>query len=253
MSELTSDQARHFEPITDAGQAQRLLREAGKTFASLMLWTKDQEIVVHSQIALVSETDQLITVACPKGFNPRSLLEFMATSGQTQCYFSVSLQRASVFFRAKFNGASDTGLSFVFPETVYKVQRRSDLRFPIPYGHVLKIDMQDPLYPEKTVTWMASDISARGCAIVIPDGESATYPIGLTLKNLRFAIQGRRIEVPGAEVRHKQILSPTTSTLTGKTSGVRLGLLFKRIRETDSQHIAAYVFEESRRFFTQIG
>lgn len=252
MSETTNDQTRHFEPITDPGQSLRLLREAGKTFASLMLWTKEQEIVVHSQISLVSETDQLITVGCPKGFNPRSLLEFMATSGQTSCYFSVSLQRASLFFRAKFNGASDTGLSFFFPEAVYKVQRRSDLRFPIPHGHVLKVDLEDPLFPEKTITWKATDISARGCAILIPDEESPTYPVGLTLKNLRFAIQGRRIEVPDAEVRHKQILS-STSTLAGKTSGVRLGLLFKRIRETDSQHIAAYVFEESRRFFTQIG
>jgi hypothetical protein len=249
----TSEHARHFEPIHDAGQAVRFLREAGKTFASTMVWTKEQEIVVHSQISLVSEAGSLITVGCPKGFNPRTLVEFMATHGQTDCYFSVSLQRASIFFRAKFNGASDTGLSFEFPKTLYKVQRRNDLRYPIPYGHVMKIDLQDPLFPEKTLTWKAADISARGCAILIPDAESSSYPVGLTLRNLRFSIQGRRIEVPAAEVRHKRMLPPTGDGAPGRGPGVKLGLLFKQIRETDSQHIAAYVFEESRRFFSLLG
>lgn len=208
-----------------------------------MLWTKDQEIVVHSRISLVSETSGLITVACPKGFDPRGLLEFMSTHRQTDMYFSVSIQRASLFFRCKLNGADATGLTFEYPEMVYKVQRRNDFRFPIPYGHVLKIEHQDPLFVDKTVTWKVADISAHGCAIIVPDSEAPTYAVGLVLNELRFSIQNRRIEVPAAEVRHKQILPE------GK---VKLGLLFRRIRETDSQHIAAYVFEESRRFFTQL-
>lgn len=245
-----SEVAKHFEPIRDAGQSQRLLREAGASFASAMLWTKEQEIVVHTRISLVSETQSLITVACPKGFDPRSLIEFMATHRQTHAYFSISLQRASIFFRAKFNGGDSGGLTFEFPDTVYKVQRRSDLRFPIPHGHVLKVEMRDPLDPEKDVSWKASDISAHGCAVIVPDDEAATYAVGLVLHHLRFAVQGRKIEVPAAEIRHKQVMA----NVPGGTSkaGVRLGLLFRRIRETDSQHIAAYVFEESRRFFTQL-
>ncbi|MGZ3699028.1 MAG: flagellar brake protein [Bdellovibrionota bacterium] len=225
----------------------KLLREGGKTLASAMIWTKNQATVINTHLTLFDDSEKILKAWVPTGTDPASLIFALKASGSNDCFFSVSLSRANIFFRAPMKGVEEDTSSVVFglPDKVFKVQRRKDMRFPIPDGWVLKIKFQDPLFSERTVERKVLDISASGLAFIVTDADAAMYQVGMVLKDLTFTVRARTI-VAEAEIRHTQTL-PSGS----KNPGVKIGILFKNLKPADSNHIAQYVFEESRKFYSR--
>jgi hypothetical protein len=242
-----TDPLRNFELVEDSAEADRFLREAGKTFSSVMLWTKDQEEVVNSRISLYSDSTGNFYVAAPKGFDARKFMDDLATRENQDVFFSISLVRANLFFKTRLVGVGTAGMQFAKPDRLYKVQRRRDLRFRIPDGMALPMEHQDPLFPESLLKRKVIDISAGGLGFLIPYDEEPVYPVGLLLKGLRFTLNGRAFSLD-AEIRHVQVLPAE-----GRFQGVKVGVRFKDIRQADNQWIASYVFDQSRRYFTKIG
>jgi c-di-GMP-binding flagellar brake protein YcgR len=212
-----------------------------------MLWTKDQEHTLNSHVGLFSEAMNTLYVAIPKGFDARAFLDELKAKGLKEVFFSVSLTRANIFFKTELNGADRAGLVFAKPERVYKVQRRRDLRFRIPDGMVLPMEHADPLSPASALKRKVIDLSAGGMGFLVSYDDEAVYAVGLVLKDLHFTIGGRPFTLD-AEIRHVQPLPPE-----GRFPGVKVGVSFRNIRESDSQWIASFVFEQSRRYFTRIG
>ena len=192
-----------------------------------------------------SDSEKSFYAWIPKNFDPSRFMEEFVAKGMTECFFSVSLSRANIFFKAPFKGYDDGGLRFDLPEKVFKVQRRKDMRFPIQDGHVLRIQIPDPLIPENMLSKKVHDISASGLAFLVPEEEVPLFQIGTLLKGVTFSIQSRKITVD-AEVRHLREM-PKNSV----KSGFKVGIQFKNILPPDSHCIASYVFEESRKFFTK--
>ncbi len=210
-----------------------------------MIWTKNQERVINTHLSVYSDSGKYFYCWAPKEFDPGLFNDELKQSGERDCYFSISLMRANIFFRAKYLGFDHAGLQFGLPEKVFKVQRRKDLRFPIPDGHVLKVDFSDPLTPGKPITKKCMDISASGMAFLVEEEEAPLFPVGLMLENMTFNVRGRDITVV-AEIRNTR---PTRAD--SRKKGVVVGVVFKNMRAADSQHIAAYVFEESRKYFSR--
>lgn len=222
-----------------------MLSEGAKGFCSAMIWTKDQTHVINSHLSLFNEDDRAFYCWKPKDFKPAEFMDWMARQGEKDCFFSVSLSRANIFFRAAFVGFDNGGLKFRMPEKIFKVQRRKDLRFGIPDGYVLRVDFSDPLFPENLLSKKVIDISAGGCAFLVAFEESIIFQPGVVLKNLALEIRGREIKVE-AEVRH------IAEFKDGRRSGlVKIGVQFRGIRPGDAQAIASYVFEESRRHYAK--
>jgi hypothetical protein len=163
------------------------------------------------------------------------LVEIAQKGGDSECFFSVSLQRANIFFKARFIGCDQAGLQFKLPSKVFKVQRRKDLRFPIPDGLALKVDFADPLSPTVRSQRKVIDISASGLAFVIGEDEMPLFPAGLSLSDFTFTVRGRKISVT-AEIRHVRKLADG-----GRLKGAAVGVLFKDIRAGDNQHIALHL------------
>lgn len=210
-----------------------------------MIWTKNQEQVVNSHLSLFSDSTKCFYCWTPKGFNPGKFMDELAKSGEEECYFSISLLRANIFFKARYLGFDHAGLQFRLPEKVFKVQRRKDLRFPIPDSLSLKVEFQDPLSPDSRLAKKVIDLSASGVSFLIKDDEAALYPVGLTLKDFTITVKNRKITLQG-EIRNAR---PTRQDARAK--GVIVGVAFKGIRAGDSQHIAGFVFEESRKYFSR--
>lgn len=210
-----------------------------------MIWTKNQERVINSHVSVYSDSGKCFYCWAPKEFDPRQFSDELKESGETDCYFSISLMRANIFFKAKYLGFDHAGLQFGLPEKVFKVQRRKDLRFPIPDGHVLKIDFSDPLSPDKLINKKCVDLSASGMAFLIEEEEVPLYPVGLMLENMTFTVRNRQIST-AAEIRNTR---PTRAEARKK--GIVVGVVFKNLKAADNQHIAAYVFEESRKYFSK--
>lgn len=210
-----------------------------------MIWTRDQVHVIHTHLTVFSESEKTFYTWCPKDINPASLLDDLARRNERHCFFSVSLSRANIFFKAEILGYDAGGLRFRFPDKVFKVQRRKDLRLSVPDGHIIKISFQDPLFPESNMVKKALDISAGGAAILVTEGESPVFVPGLILKNMSFQILERKIECE-AEVRYSSVLP-----VNGRHKGCKVGVQFQKMRAADTQAIASYVFEESRKYFTR--
>ena len=209
------------------------------------MWTKNQEQTLNTHLSHFSPSEGMFYVYCPPEFPPGALSEAIAKSGEQACFFSVSLSKANIFFKAPYVGNDEAGLKFKMPEEVYKVQRRKDMRFPIPDGHLLRIEYCDPIESEKVLQKKVHDISARGLAFLVDYDEEAHYLTGMELKDIKFALRSRKIAVD-AEIRHIQQL-PNKA----KLYGVKVGVLFTQVSPADQKFISDYVLEESRKYLSR--
>jgi len=246
LSEETPKAPREFQPIESRAEALGLLKEGAKTLASAMLWTRNQEHTLRTHINVFSEADQVIYVWKPKEFDVGKFIDDQGKSGTEDCFFSVSLNRANLFFKARFAGYDDGGLKFKIPEIVFKVQRRKDLRYLIPDTHTLRIEFRDPLFPEKLISKKLADISAGGLAFFVEPKEEPIFVAGTVLKDMTVSVTGKKIICDG-EIRHVKQVSQDSKHYPA----VRIGVLFQKIRPGDAQYIAQFVFEESRKFFAK--
>lgn len=248
MSE-TRQKPREFEPIQEPQEISQYLKEATKTFASALMWIAQQENGIQTQLALFSEVDQVLYVWVPKELNIQRFLGELLNKTPPECLFSISLTRANIFFKATYLGYDNAGFKFKIPEIIYKVQRRKNLRFPIPDGHILWVEFQDPLFPEKRMKKKVLDISAGGLSFLILEDEIEVFGVDLILNDMQFQIKGRPILCQG-EIRHSKPLSEEAMR-DSKKRWIKIGVYYRQMNVSDSEFIAAYVFDESRKYFSK--
>lgn len=201
--------------------------------------------MLNSHLSLLSESQKLLYAWIPKEVDPEKLISDLVDMNAHDCFFSVSLSGANIFFKAAIKGYDKGGFHFFMPEKIFKVQRRRDVRLSIPDGYVLKASFQDPLFPETHLNKKVIDISAGGLAFQATEFEEGLFHVGLILDKFQFTIKGREV-VLQAEVRHIQKM-PETS----KHKGLKVGVMFKNMKPGDAQHVAQYVFEESRKYLSK--
>jgi hypothetical protein len=240
----SSEKPREFQPVEDPAEARKLLKEGSRTLASVMIWSKEQKHVLNTQLSVLHEAEKILYVSIPAEIEPDQFMDQLTALGSLDCFFSVSLTRANVFFKAKYLGHDDGGFRFEAPSALYKVQRRKDMRLFIPFGRVVKVELQDPTFPEQKLSKKIFDISAGGLSFVATEAEAPLFQQGSLLKNMFFSIGSRKITVDG-EVRHVRAQAPDSAN-----PGHKIGVLFTRISSGDAQWIAAYVFEESRKIIS---
>lgn len=239
--------ARDFQPVKDPQEALELLRESAKSLASALAWTRNQESVMSTYFMVFSEVDKLLYAWIPKDVDPKAFAESVARTGENACYFSVSLAKASIFFKALFAGYDDGGFKFRIPDHVFKVQRRKDMRYTVPEGYFMKVEFDDPLLEGQKISRKVIDLSAGGLALWISDLEDALFPAGTILKNLTFTINKHTVKCDG-EVRHLRELPGDALN----PRGFKVGISFQKLLPADAQFISKFVFDETRRQFSQM-
>lgn len=232
-----------FVPVSPE-EGKSLLKEAIRQICSTVVWTKDQKIVVNTHLGAANELDEKLTVWVPREHELRSLDTELRKSPE-QCYFSISLTRANILFRSSYQGSDGQALTFQYPQEIFKIQRRKNFRLPIPDGYVVKVEFTDPILPSHRLSRRVHDISAGGLSFVTPLDEEPLFRAGTKLTATAFKLKGKDIQAE-CEVRHTRELKGS------KTPSLKVGCEFTQIRPGDSQHIAAYVFEESRKYLTNL-
>lgn len=230
----------------DLEDARKFLKEAVRTIASTMVWSKEQKHVITTDIRAFDEQGKMLTVWVPTGTDPAAFVAQLQALGSMDCYFSLSLTRANVFFKSRCLGHDANGFRFALPEKVFKVQRRKDTRLMIPYTHTVRAEMPDPLFPNQRLSRKVFDVSTGGISLIVTDAEGAMFQAGLQLKGITFSIRSRLIKVDG-EVKHLRP-QPTGST----APGVKVGIQFTRVDAGDAAWIGAYIFEETRKYVSKI-
>ena len=228
-----------FQAVDDPVEAKTFLKDAAKAVAPLMIWTKDQTHILNTHFLVLSEEEKIFYSAIPSDFDARKFADDLIQKKSADCFFSMSLPTASLFFTAKFLGTSSGGLKFQIPAKIFKVQRRANFRLPIPNGYVVKAEFKDPLFPERSFSKKAIDISVGGLSLAITEAEAEQFTLGQEIPNVEIFLKTRKFKCT-AVVRY-------TAALPGGGGG-KLGLQFLQINPADAQHIASYVMEESRKF-----
>ena len=209
-----------------------------------MVWTKEQKHVINTQLSVLHEDEKILYVSIPAETDPAAFMAQLETLGSHDCFFSVSLTRANIFFKSKCLGFDDGGFRFQAPTALFKVQRRKDMRLLIPFGRTIRVEMPDPTFPDQKLSKKIFDISAGGLSFIVTDNETPLFHAGAMLKNMFFSIGSRKITVDG-EVRHIRAQAADSAN-----PGHKVGVLFTRISPGDAQWIAAFVFEESRKILS---
>jgi hypothetical protein len=236
---------REFQPVESISEGLKLLKEGCKTLSSAMIWTKDQEQVLNSHLSVFSESTDSFYCWSPKDFDSNKFIADVYASSGGECFFSVSLYRANIFFRAAFVALDTAGLLFKFPTKVFKVQRRNDVRLPLLDFLAVKVHFKDPLFHEKESIRRVLDISAGGMAFLINEEDVPLYPVGLILESFLFRVANRSFKI-------RAEISNCRKMRDEKHKGAfAVGVKFLDLRPGDTQHIAGWVFEESRKYFTR--
>lgn len=234
-----------FAPVTERKEAISLLKEAAKTLAPVTIWAKDQELTLRSHVSHYGASESLLYVQIPSETEPRKFSQDLKKRGLVELYFSVSLARANIFFKADFYDFDPAGFRFSLPEKVFKVQRRNEFRHQIPDGYLLRVEFSDPLFAEQRASKKVIDISAGGLAFEVEEVEGPIYHPDLEIRDLNLTINGKRLSL-NAKIKHNKAIPKG-----GRYKGVKVGVAFEKMREADSQLIATYVFEESRKYLTR--
>ncbi len=237
-----------FVLVKDDGESRGFLRQGVKSFATTILWTKGQEMQLATHLSSYVEGGKYMGLYAwsPPEFDRASFEREIAKSPEAECYFSVALTTAHVFFHTRYLGYDPIeGLKFAAPEKVYKVQRRKDFRLPIPDGYLIKMECAHPSDASATFTKKIFDISPGGMSVILDDVEDVLFHEGLFLTGISFRVRGRRIATD-AEVRYmKPIL------FHARLKGIKMGMQFLNLDRKDYEFIKSYVNEESRKYFSK--
>lgn len=236
---------REFVPVPSGPETTVLLKEAVKTNASTIIWTKNQEGVYNTHLSALDEKAKTLHAAIPPDSSSEMFHEAVKKSGIKDCFFSISLSRANVFFKVSFVGYDSGFLRFSYPESVYKVQRRENFRLPIPDGYTVYAEFQDPLFQENRIKKRVIDISAGGFSFLVAPSEDCIFESNTRIRNIMIRLKDRPIVAEGC-VRHVKTLPSNF-----RVQGTKVGVVFEKIKPQDVQFIAAYVFEESRKYVTK--
>ncbi len=230
-----------FEPIRTQQETETLLAEAAQNHVPVLIWTKNQEEIIRTEILSFDPAGKLLVPKRPKGFDPKRFDDHLAQLGLTDCFFSVSLGRASLFFKTRYLSTTDAGLRFRMPEKMFKVQRRKDLRYRLP--------LTSSVLVQTPASYRLVDISASGLSFAIDakDGKSELpFSKGEEISELRFTLEGQTFTCP-AEVKSVRELS---KPFPGETH--HIGVAFVGLQPGKSQLIAGYIFDETRRLFSKL-
>lgn len=241
-----SKEMRPFIPLTPE-ESKIILKDAMKCAANAVVWTKDQKHVLKTHISAVSEAVGHFFVWVPKDIDAQKFTKDVLIERTSTCYFSLSLKHATIFFRSQLIGLEAVGFKFEIPEKLFKVQRRKNFRFPVPDGIVIYVEFQDPLFPDQKMKKKVADLSAGGLSFFVNSLESPMFQQDQDLEKIEFTIRGHKIKTEGL-VRYRE--NPDSEPESKNQS--RIGIKFKGLSAGDTDQIASYVMEESRKHFSKL-
>ncbi len=246
-SSLTGDGGpqNKFELIEKASDSERTLKEAIKSSAPVQIWLKGQESAAQTHLAKVDKDKKRILTPTPPNFDLKKFEKDLTKLGAKRCYFSLLLSSAMILFSTDYQGIEGEGLAFAYPEKIYKVQRRQDLRF-LAAGRTFSMEMEHPEDHARKIETKLFDLSASGLSFLVPYSDETPFKKGVTVRNISFGIRGKNILVD-ARVSYTQEYKPAPTS----KHRIKVGVEFLGISTGDSSALAAFVFEETRKIFSK--
>lgn len=244
-----------FFEIKDSILIAKLFDIATRHFIPVTLWLKNQTLKFEAELTVEVREYKTSVAILPESVSPESFNELLAVQQSNEILGSLIIDSTTFFFKTttKPIGADREYVRFLIPASVFKLQRRTNLRIPFQRNLAPKVTVFDPTRtwdPTKAVSnkelilLRMLDLSAGGCAVAARIEEKDKFAAGTLLHDLRFLLRTMEI-VTEAVVRH------VVETVNDKGQPMlRVGLQFKDLRIDFAKHISLFVEDESRKIFT---
>ncbi|MEK7690493.1 MAG: PilZ domain-containing protein [Bdellovibrionota bacterium] len=241
-----SDKGRYdqkFAPITDLPKINSSLAECAKVLAPAVVWTRNQEQRIESRAGSWSPGDRIIAVAYTGAAKDTSGIPLPREVNAI--YVNFTLPHTTVFFRTTFLGLDrKRGLLFTGPTEMFEVQRREAFRLRMSDSYGVHAQFSYPV-GTPAQTRKVVDISSGGLAFIVPTEAIHKFVPGQQLGRLDFQLRSREFKTL-AEIRHTSGWPPWEKV----QDGLKVGVRFSSLTAEESNFIAVFVLEESRKIFT---
>ncbi len=240
-----------FLPIKDRLQVLQMLRDACEKNASVVLWTKGQELVLHTRLDEHLVPKKYLYVRKTTEDEMKRLQDILLRDNSIECQMLIyQPEKAVIGFKCTVLGTDDMGLQIRFPETIFRVQRRQHQRYRIRSGYQVQVNFPDPSEPLETrgsegeehrVTKPVLDISVGGLAFMISSEEKTHYQIGMNIAEAEIELRNRKLTV---DVKVQNI-----QDLTGEGNpGAQIGCAITKIGFDDVEFLSFYIGENTAQF-----
>ena len=230
-----------FVPVDDLSEILSLLQEGARSKTAAMVWTHEHGQVIQTRLLGYDPAAKTLHIEIPADFDPRQFIELLLKRKKQECFISLSLPQANLFFSAMFRGTDRHGIKFGCPAKVFRVQRRADLRVALRDEESVLVEFEDPLSPMKLHSRPGLDVSSNGISILVTVEELELFAEGMVVPELTFKLQGYVISC-SAEVRHMSRYQAADG---------KIGFRFSGLPFADAQFLATFVNNESRRQFSE--
>lgn len=209
------------------------------------LFTRKQNCVLVCRFVKLDDLNHEVSFRPDQPEVLRSFLDELAASASPDLYVNVVNERAKVFFKTPIKGLRDGRLVLAYPQGVFRVQRREHIRYKIPQGRSMRVEVHSPLQPAEPLNPKVVDFSAGGMAFCVPKEQENLFSSGQLIPTLRFSLDRQVIFVQG-HIRHVR-----RSLIEGVEMAV-VGVLFVAIEEADRRRIADFVARQHRAILSRL-
>jgi len=233
-----------FKPVDSPHERIKYLSEAAKSHAQTLIWTENQENTIQTKLTMFNQREEVLYTWIPDNFDPKKFQASLIEKNTKEVFFNVIHSTANLFFKTRFITQNSIGLQFANPDKLFRVQRRKDVRFQIPKGHLMRIAFADPRHPHTQNNWKVADISAGGLSFLAPLDDVAVYKIGLVIKDIQLVIHSKEIVFTG-KVSHVKLVE------TFQEKNIRVGIAFTNLLPEHAMVLTQYIANESRKYFAR--
>jgi hypothetical protein len=118
----------------------------------------------------------------------------------------------------------------------FRIQRRKDVRLQIGSGYDIPVWFEGLSGERGKIQRRLLDVSVSGIGIhILSSREAMEFKKNMMIKNVVFQIQDHRIRIDGQIASHVELGVP------GEAKGIKLGIRFIRISQTDREFLMAYI------------
>jgi c-di-GMP-binding flagellar brake protein YcgR len=228
-----------FEPVASASESRKILADCARSAAGAQLFTRKQALVLPCRLVRLDDSAREVGFRPLAYENLRPFLEELASTRSPDCFASLVNDRVRVLFRSPIKSVREGIVTLAMPDGIFRVQRREFLRFKIPSGHLVRIEVFPSESDSQPFRLKLVDISAGGLAFSFVERDSGYFSAGQELARIRLQLRKQTILCRGV-IRH---IRPA---LIDGEKVFLAGVLFRDMLTADQRWISEYVNEQTR-------
>lgn len=217
-------------------------------------WTRNQSFKFETTISEVFPNTGRIFVRQPPELSADDLEKALRDQGANEILGSFQLDSVNFFFRTTYNEKLPNAiLNLQIPNSVFKLQRRANVRIPLPRISAPKLTLLKPgveFDPSKPIkdsdisAYRMLDVSAGGLSFAAPAAEKQLFAKGTKLFDMRFKLREKTLTLKGKVAYIGDAKNDKGQPI------LKIGVEFSELRPADEQVLVQFALEESRKLFS---